>query len=143
MEETPPPSPTFASVLKTKLKEPRTFLIIAVSLALGAAGAGVGWMVVIKPARAIANIRYQSHLCLMQLYDLQMSYRGAHGAFANDLDTLLASAPNGAALREQLKGSVDLNTLAVVGDANRFRLEANILDPERTAVKIRGPLSGR
>jgi len=46
-------------------------------------------------------------------------------------------------LREKLKATVDINTLAVVGDANRFRLEVNVLDPQRTSVKIRGPLGER
>jgi len=35
---------------------------------------------------------------------------------------------------------VDLNTLAVIGDENRFRLEANVSDPLRTSIKIRGPV---
>jgi len=33
--------------------------------------------------------------------------------------------------------------LAVIGDEDRFRLEVNIRDGERTPVKIRGPLGER
>ncbi|MBI4062047.1 MAG: hypothetical protein HY403_11540 [Elusimicrobia bacterium] len=143
MGDTAPPSPSFFSSLGSRLFEPRTLLRIALSLTLGAAGAGVGWRLYLKPKRAIAEIRYQSHLCLMRLYDLQMAYRGAHGVFAGDLETLLASAPDGAQLREKLRSSVDLETLAVVGGADRFRLEANVLDPQRTSVKLRGPLGKR
>jgi hypothetical protein len=143
MEENSPGSTTYLSQLKHALTEPRTLYIVAAALALGAAGAGVGWKLVLQPARAIAVVRYQSHLGLMKLYDLQLAYHGAHGTYANDLDTLLASEPDGARLRAQLAASMDINTLAVIGDANRFRLEANVLDPQRTSVKIRGPLDGR
>lgn len=143
MEETTPSSPSYFTLIGRSLADRRTLTYVALALALGAAGAGVGWRFYLKPLRAIADTRYQSHLCLMRLYDLQMAYRGANGTFANDLDALLASAPDGGRLREQLKASVDLDTLAVIGDANRFRLEANVLDPERTSVKIRGPLGER
>ncbi|MEK7233743.1 MAG: hypothetical protein AAB268_08000 [Elusimicrobiota bacterium] len=138
-----PSGPSYFSNLKERFSDPRTLSIIALSLALGAVGAGIGWHIYLKPIRAVASTRYQSHLCLMRLYDLQMAYRTAHETFANDLDTLLAAAPDGAQLREKLKATVDINTLAVVGDATRFRLEVNILDPERTSVKIRGPVGKR
>ena len=138
MEETATPSP-FAQVLR-KLREPRTLGSIALALALGAAGAGVYWQLALKPMRAVAATQYQSHIALMRLYDLQVAYGDANGRYANDLDALLMSAPDGAQLREKLKGCVDLNTLAVVGDANGFKFEANVLDPSRTSVKIRGPM---
>lgn len=139
----PTPDLPFAARLKATFLEPRTLFALALSLAFGALGAAAGWQFYLKPIRAIAYTRYQSQLALMSLYDLQVSYRAAHGAYANDLDTLLASSPNGEKLRAQLTASVDINTLAVVGDANRFRLEANIRDAERTSVKIRGPLGER
>jgi hypothetical protein len=126
--------------LKSKLRQPRTWLFVVIALALGGAGAGIYWQVALKSMRAVAYTQYQSHLALMRLYDLQVAYRGAHGAYANDLDTLLMYAPDGAQLRAKLKGCIDLNTLAVVGDAARFRIEANVLDPARTSVKIRGPM---
>ena len=133
----------FTSNAKRVLSERRSKLALAIAASLGLAGIGAFQKFYLKPQRAIADIQYQSHLGLMRLYDLQMAYHGANGAYANDLDTLLMSAPDGAQLREQLKASVDINTLAVLGDAKRFRLEANVLDPRRTSVKIRGPLGKR
>jgi hypothetical protein len=143
MEENAPSSPSPFAKLKRSLVEPRTLFYVALALALGAAGTGITWRFYLKPIRAVAETRYRAQAGLIRLYDLQVAYRKANGAYANDLDTLLMSAPDGAQLREKLKASVDLNTLAVVGDANRFRLEANVLDPERTSVKIRGPLGQR
>jgi len=138
MEENAP-SPSALAQVMGRLSQPKTLVHIALGLALGAAGAAAGWAVYLKPMRAIAATRYRSHVALMRLYDMELSYHAARGTYANDLDTLLASAPDGDKVRAQLKTSVDLNTLAVVGTASWFRLEANILDPERTAVKFRGP----
>lgn len=143
MEDNTQASQTFIERIKSSWKEPRTLFFVALALTIGAAGAAVGWKVYLKPVRAIADIRYQSHLGLMRLYDLQVAYHGAHGAYANDLDTLLASSPDGAQLRAKLAATMDITTLAVIGDAERFRLEANVLDPQRTSVKIRGPLGER
>jgi hypothetical protein len=138
MEETAPLSPS-AQVLR-KFKEPRVLAYIAIALALGAAGSGVYRQLVLKPMRDVAYTQYQSHLALMGLYDLQVAYRDANGRYANDLDTLLMSAPDGAKMREKLKQYIDINTLAVSGDTNGFRFEANVLDPSRTSVKIKGPM---
>ena len=143
MSESNQPSPSFFTTLKSTFTNRRNLLFIAIAVALGAAGAAVGSHLYLKPVRAIADSRYQSHLCMIRLYDLQMAYRGAHETYANDLDTLLATAPDAAELRAKLQANVDINTLAVVGDADRFRLEANVLDETRTAVKIRGPLGKR
>lgn len=137
------PSPSIAYRLKAWFSDPRRLAFIALSIILGLFAAEVGRRLYLKPLRAIADLRYQSHLGLMRLYDLQMAYHGAYGTFANDLETLLASAPDGAKLRAQLKASVDLDTVAVIGDAKRFRLEVNVLDAERTSVKLRGPLGAR
>lgn len=142
-EESSSPLRSYLALIKRSLKDPRTLFMIALALVAGAAGAAVGWKVYLQPIRAVAAIRYQSHAGLMRLYDLQVAYHAKHGAYADGLDTLLASAPDGAQLREKLKASMDLETLAVIGDAERFRLEANVLDPQRTAVKIRGPLGER
>jgi len=141
METTPPSSPSYVSKLKRSFTDPRILSLLALAVLAGAAGAGIGWRIYLKPMRAIAQTRYQSHVCLMRLYDLQMAHRKAHGTFANGLDALLVDAPDGAELREKLKVSTDINTLAVVGDAKRFRLEVNVLDPTRTSVKIRGPFA--
>ena len=138
MEETAPLSPSAQVIMK--FREPRTLASIAVALALGAAASGVYWQLALKPLRAVAYTQYESHIALMRLYDLQVAFRDANGRYANDLDTLLMSAADGAQLREKLRGCVDLNTLAVIGDARAFRFEANVLDPSRTSVKIRGPM---
>ncbi|MDP3543573.1 MAG: hypothetical protein Q8T11_13975 [Elusimicrobiota bacterium] len=143
MEENSPSSPSYFARLKAKLTEPRTLYIIAAALAAGAAGSAVGRHIYLKPIRAVAAVRYQSHQGLMRLYDLQLAYHAQHGTYADGLDTLLASTPDGTQLREKLKAVVDLETLAVIGDEDRFRLEANVLDPQRTSVKIRGPLDER
>jgi len=138
MEESAPLSAS-AQVI-AKFKEPRVLGIIALALALGAAASVAYRQVVLIPMRGVANIQYESHVALMRLYDLQVAYRDANGRYANDLDTLLMSSPDGAQLREKLKTYVDLNTLAVAGDARGFRFEANVLDPSRTSVKIKGPM---
>ena len=128
-----------AITFKDRLRDKNTWLYVGLACALGALAAFAGGRILLKPMRQLTVVRYQSHQGLMRLYELQVGYRAAHGTYANDLETLLASAPDGAQVRERLRTSVDLNTLAVVGDANRFRLEANVLDPDRTSVKIRGP----
>lgn len=124
-------------------KDPRTLGLIALSLAIGAAASGIGWKFYLEPQRAIARTRFQAHNTLVKLYDLQMAHREANGRFANDIDTLLNGVPGAADIRAELKASVDLNTLAVIGDENRFRLEANVSDPLRTSIKIRGPVGER
>lgn len=143
MEENASSTPSFLARYKARLSDPRTLYIIAAALAAGAAGAAAGWHIYLKPIRAIAAVRYQSHAGLMRLYDLQLAYHAKHGVYADGLDALLASTPDGAQLREKLKVTMDLETLAVIGDGDRFRLEANVLDPQRTSVKIRGPLGER
>ncbi len=124
-------------------KEPRTLGTLVLALAIGAAASGIGWKVYLEPQRAIARTQFQAHNTLLRLYDLQMAYGEARGAFANDLEALLAGAADAPQIRASLKASVDLNTLAVIGDDKRFRLEANVLDPLRTSIKIRGPVGER
>ena len=143
MDENPQPLPSAWSRLKSRFADPKVLMYIALALAFSVAACGVGWQYYLKPQRKIAFTRYQSHQLLMKLYDLQLAYHAAHGTYADGLDALLASSPDGAQLRQQLRACVDLNTLAVLGEQDRFRLEVNILDPQRTAVKIRGPLGER
>lgn len=142
MEENTPPSSSPIAKLKAALDK-RALIIVALVLAVVAAGSAVYKKTVLKPELALATMRYEAQMGLMRLYDLQMEYRKGHEAYANDLEALLATAPDGAQLREKLKANMDISTLAVIGDADRFRLEANILDPQRTLVKIRGPLGER
>ena len=143
MEEQAASAPSFAASLKRRLFSRTALIALAVSLAAGWAGAMIARRVYLDPLQATAETRFRSHMSLMRLYDLQVAFRSARGTYANDLDTLLGSSPDGAKLRDQLKADIDINTLAVIGDANRFRLEANVLDAERTAVKIRGPFGER
>lgn len=143
MEETAPPTPSALSRLKDRFKDPKVLMHIAIAAAFSVAACGVGWQFYLKPQRAIAFTRYQSHDLLMKLYDLQIAYHAAHGTYADGLDALLASDPDGAQIRQRLRTCVDLNTIAVLGEQDRFRLEVNILDPQRTLVKIRGPLGRR
>lgn len=143
MEENAQCPPSYIDRIKKSLSDPRAIALIVLMFALAAAGSLAARKFYLKPLREVANARYQSHLGLMRLYDLQLAYHKAHGTYANDLDTILASAPDGAELRAKLAACVDINTLAVIGDANRFRLEVNVRDGERTPVKIRGPLGER
>lgn len=143
MEETHEEPPSFIAKLKSQFKDPRILLFIALALAAGAAGAALGYRFYLKPIKAVADTRFKSHEGLMKLYDLQIAYHGKHGVYADGLDTLLASTPEGGRLRDQLAATMDITTLAVIGGKDRFRLEANVLDQKRTPVKIRGPLGER
>lgn len=144
-ETTPPSEPSLLSRMDpTPLyTDPRVIGLVALAVGLAVGGAALGRRFYLAPIRATAAVQYQSHEALMRLYDLQVAYRGTNGTYANDLDSLLAGAPDAAKLRAQLAATVDMNTLTVVGDANRFRLEANLNDGQRTLVKFRGPLGGR
>jgi hypothetical protein len=138
MEETAPPPSRFAEFLNA-MKQPKVLGSIALGLALGGAGTAVAYQVWLKPLRAIAERRYGTQEALMRLYDLQLAYRASHGAFANDLETLVGSAPDAEKVRAKLRANADYSTLVVKGDAEKFRLEANVLDPQRTIIRFRGP----
>ena len=117
-----------------------TLMVIAVGLALGAAAAA-WWRVEVVPEQALVHKRYQSTLDIATLYGLQLSYKRAVGTYANDLASLLAFDPQGAALKASLAANIDMNTLTVVGDAAKFKI--NVLDPDRTLIKVRGPIAPR
>ncbi|UPT73097.1 MAG: hypothetical protein M0D55_14510 [Elusimicrobiota bacterium] len=133
---------TLGALRRVMSSKPAMIAALSVSLLSLAYGAFV-WKTYFVPQKTAAEVRYRSHNALMRLYDLQLSRHKAQGAFANDLDTLLAGAPDAEKLREELKATTDINTLAVIGDAEKFRLEANVLDSERTLVKFRGTAGGR
>jgi len=116
---------------------------IAGGILLGCAVSGAVWVGSVKPRIEAAQKRYDTTMALWTLYDLQLANKKATRAYANSLDALLASAKNGSALKARMAASLDLNTVAVVGDAEKFKLEANVLDPERTLIKIKGPIAGR
>jgi hypothetical protein len=124
---------------KERLFAPRTLGFAAAGLAVGLAAAGIGWKVWLVPQRRIAVLREETVRDVMALYDLQVKYKRAHGTYANGLDALLPFAPDPAALKARMAAHLDLSTLAVVGSADKFRIEANVLDGERTLVKIAAP----
>jgi hypothetical protein len=80
-------------------------------------------------------------LDISRLYGLQLAYKQAHGTYANDFAALLTVAPDAAALKASLSANVDMTTLTVVGDANKFKIELNVLDHDRTPFKVRGPIT--
>ena len=128
---------------KQRLTGKRPLLAIAGAAALGAAAAGLWQRAVVAPKRALSDRRFHSTIDIAKLYALQVSYKQARGAYANDLSALLSIAPDGAALKADLAANVDMNTLAVVGDAEKFKIEVNVLDDDRTLIKIKGPIAPR
>jgi hypothetical protein len=134
------PTPT---TWKQRAVAPRTILTILAAMAVGAAAAGVWRQVWLKPRQALTQKRVDATLDLARLYGLQLAYKKAHGTFANDLGALLPLSPEGAALKADLAANADMSTFVVAGDAQRFKIELNVLDPERTSIKIRGPLTPR
>jgi hypothetical protein len=145
MDEAPAKKESSLGALRRVMKSPPAAVLAVVGLAaLGAVGyVGFLYKTVLAPAKAAADLQYRSHNALMRLYDLQLEKHKAQGAFANDLESLLAGAPDAEKLRAELKATTDIGTLAVIGDAEKVRLEANVLDSERTLVKFRGTAGGR
>ena len=113
------------------------------ALVLGAAASGAAWQFWMKPQRETQRKRFQTTNDVLELYGLQMQFARAHGFYAGDLDALLALTPDGAARKARMAGYLDLTTLAVVGDAKKFKIEANVLDEDRTLIKIQGPIVDR
>lgn len=142
MSDSPTPARRL-DIIKNLIASRRFLGLLAAVFVLVAAGTGGYYYVAMKPLRALVQKRVDTHNLLMKLYDLQLGYRAKYGAYANDLETLLASSPEGPAVRARLQANVDMNTLTVVGDSERFRLEANVLDPQRTILKLRGPLPSK
>ncbi|HEX4047131.1 MAG TPA: hypothetical protein VH309_04830 [Elusimicrobiota bacterium] len=128
---------------KQRLTHRTTLMAVAGGVALGAAAAGAWWRVWVVPAQALNEKRYESTLDIAKLYGLQLSYKRAHGTYADDFPSLLTVDPDGAALKANLAKNVDMNTLTVVGDKDKFRVELNVLDPDRTPIKLRGPIKPR
>lgn len=139
----PPPPPArrswrerFTEGLFTK-----TSLLVAALTLLSAAGAGFGYYwLELKPKIDAADKRFVTVRAVMRLYGLQKTHKQRFGTYANDLNALLRLMPNGESFKSEVASSLDLNTLTVVGNAEQFKIEANMLDAERTLVKIRGPI---
>jgi hypothetical protein len=121
----------------------QTAFAIVGGLALGTALATGWWRISVVPEEALNLKRHQSILDLSKLYGLQLAYKQAHGTYANDFASLLTVAPDAAALKASLAANVDMTTLTVVGDANKFKIELNVLDRDRTPFKVRGPITWR
>src|SRR5579859_7611318 len=113
------------------------------SLLVGLAGAAAAWRVWLVPREEAWRKRSETAQDVLKLYGLQMSYKKAKGVYANDAASLLSLAPDAAERKARMAEHLDLSTLAVVGDARRFKIEANVLDAERTLVSIRGPIADR
>ncbi len=142
MADNAPAAESRFAAARRAMFRPKTLVITGLSCVLLGLGCLAYWTAELKPQLDLAQKRFESHTAMMRLFDLQKTYLEAHGAYANDLDALLAGAPDADKLRETLKNSVDINTLVIRGDDKRFRIEANILDPDRTLVKFRGPTGG-
>jgi Na+-transporting NADH:ubiquinone oxidoreductase subunit NqrC len=121
----------------------QTLKILALGLAVGLPVAAAFRHFRIQPQLAANQKRYQATLDVARLYALQVSYKKAKGTYANDLDSLLALARDGAALKANLAANADLSTLAVDGDKDKFKIELNVLDADRTPIKFHGPLTDR
>jgi hypothetical protein len=143
MDDAPKKGFISAFIAKRRLNEGRTWLAIAGGILVGAAAAGVWWKYVLVPEQALVQKRFQATLDIARMYGLQLSYKRAHGAYANDFASLMTVAPEAEELKARLAANVDMNTLTVVGDENKFKIELNVLDGERTPVRIKGPVEDR
>lgn len=143
MDSVPPPipEPTAGGLFGRerwlkRLRDPRRF---AAGLLLGVIGFAIA-RACHKPQQALTQKHYATSQDVLELYRLQIRYKTARGAYANDLDSLLSITPDAAARKARMGEHLDMSTLAVVGNAKHFKIEANVLDPERTFVSIRGPI---
>jgi hypothetical protein len=129
--------------LRERLFSAATLKALAAVAVIAAASTFAAWRIWLKPQREIARMRYETSNDVLQLYALQQRYATAKGTYASDLDSLLALTPDPAARKRMMGEHLDLATLTVVGDARKFKIEANVLDAERTLVKIRGPITDK
>ena len=116
---------------------------IAAAVATGASIAAGLWWVRLRPQSAASQRRYETFMDVLKLYDLQVAHKKVKGIYAGNLESLLVLSPDPAALKARLSAHADINTLTVVGNAERFKIEANVLDPQRTLIKIKGPAEKR
>jgi len=143
MDEAPKPGFIAAFLAKRRLNEARGWLMLGACALVGLAGAFAWRQMVLVPDQALVHKRYQSTLDIARLYGLQLSYKRAHGTYANDFASLLTVAPEAAELKASLASNVDMNTLTVVGDADKFKIELNVLDGQRTPIRVKGPVAER
>ncbi|OGR98236.1 MAG: hypothetical protein A2V88_16050 [Elusimicrobia bacterium RBG_16_66_12] len=140
MEDLAAPAPAAPLTWRQRLLSPRTLASIAAGFVVGAAITGGIWRFHTKPRVDAARKIYDATMDMWALYDLQMAAKRNSGAFVDGLDALLATTKDGPALKARMAGRVDLNTAAVVGDAEKFKIELNILNRDRTLLRIRGPI---
>jgi hypothetical protein len=126
---------------KQRFLLPKNLALLAAGLAVGAVGAALGWQAWLKPQRELAEKRFNTLKDVTTLFGLQLQYKAANGVYANDLDSLLTLAPDRGAFKTRMAEHLDVATLAVVGTADKFKIEANVLDKERTLVKLKGPIA--
>lgn len=126
--------------LKGILTHPLILKGVAAGLALGALGAAGGWWFWLKPQRDLARVRYETFQDVSTLFSLQLHYKKVKGVFAPDLDALLTLSPDRDAFKARMADHLDMNTIAVVGDADKFKVEANVLDKDRTLIRLKGPI---
>jgi len=137
MEDLAAPTP------RQRLLSPRAPVAVAAGLVVAAAVCGGIWRFSVKPAVEASVKIHAATMDMWALYDLQMARKRSVGVYANGLDALLATTKDGPALKARMAGYIDLNTAAVVGDADKFKVELNVLDEKRTLLKIKGPIGER
>jgi hypothetical protein len=123
-----------------RLLSARTLTTVAAGLLIGLGAAFVGRRVWLAPKKEIARRRFETARDVMRLYGLQLRYKKEKGVYANDLDSLLSVDPDAAELSAGFADHLDTTTLEIDGSSTTFRIEANVLDAERTLVKIKGPV---
>ena len=89
----------------------------------------------VDKARIVANARQS----LDVLADLQERHKAANGAYAGDLERLLAVAPDPSGVAEALPMVFDGGRVDIALSGDGFTLSARARDPERTAVSVTRP----
>ncbi len=107
---------------------------------IGSAVAAIATWRHARTQESLVRRRYDAMSDMLALYDLQVKYKSSRGHYANDLATLLTIAPQSESFKGRLAAHVDINTVTVVDQGAKFKIEINALDGDRTLMKIRGPL---
>jgi len=110
-------------------------------IVVGGVIAGANWQFRVKPQLEASRKIYDATMDMWTLYDLQMRNKESTGGYINGLGALLATGEDGPALKARMAEHVDLNTIAVVGDDEKFKIELNVRDKDRTLLKIKGPIA--
>lgn len=125
------------------LRHPLAGKSLVALVVAGVLGVCAHYYLSIKPQYEALMLRAQTTQDLFGLYTLQTAYHKRHGAYADDFEALVRTAPDGGkALRASLQAHSHLDTMVVAGDAEKFKLEANVRDAERTLIRVKGPRVG-